>query len=458
MSEENKNMKYFQLNKELVLREWANGVCGLVNTQTGEFIPASKVAILALQIADGSIANNSILISRAYKQVLDEVVKYNLGQYYDEPQAKIAKQKLRKTKARKINSVHWSITGKCNLKCRHCFVDAPTAEYGELSYEQMILLLDQMVEANVSAISITGGEPFIFKKWYELFSEIRKRDIAITMIFTNGEVLTKQLLDKIDSLNIKPDFYLSYDGTNGCHDWVRNKIGINQRTIEAVKLLKSRGFRVCIETAIYKDNIAELIPTYELLRDLDIDLWKLSAMVNNGAWQQYSDNYSPNKDDMYEKYLNLIDKFNDDGKPFALQLGGVYYGTPTSSGIPFDKSTNNKSKLACDCAYSNPYLLPNGRVMPCIPMASTNLEEKMPNLLVTPLSDVLSDSKLNEVSGLTLKDLSDNSSCGKCDFWNNCKGGCRACAVTESGSLYGKDVEACHFWKNSYFNKFNQRV
>ena len=32
--------------------------------------------------------------------------------------------------ARYRRNVHWSITGTCNLRCRHCFMSAPHAKHG----------------------------------------------------------------------------------------------------------------------------------------------------------------------------------------------------------------------------------------------------------------------------------------------------------------------------------------
>ena len=37
--------------------------------------------------------------------------------------------------------VQWSITGKCNFRCRHCFMSAPHAAEGEPTFEELMQML-----------------------------------------------------------------------------------------------------------------------------------------------------------------------------------------------------------------------------------------------------------------------------------------------------------------------------
>ncbi len=37
--------------------------------------------------------------------------------------------------------VLWSITGKCNYKCKHCFMSAPHAAQGEPSWDRLMIML-----------------------------------------------------------------------------------------------------------------------------------------------------------------------------------------------------------------------------------------------------------------------------------------------------------------------------
>ena len=37
-----------------------------------------------------------------------------------------------------MQTVHWSVTGRCNYRCKHCFMSVPEARCGELSHETVL--------------------------------------------------------------------------------------------------------------------------------------------------------------------------------------------------------------------------------------------------------------------------------------------------------------------------------
>ena len=49
--------------------------------------------------------------------------------------------------ARYREEVHWSVTGACNLKCRHCFMSAPQARHGTPSREELLVAAEDREQA-----------------------------------------------------------------------------------------------------------------------------------------------------------------------------------------------------------------------------------------------------------------------------------------------------------------------
>ena len=62
---------------------------------------------------------------------------------------------------RHVKSVFWSVTGRCNFRCRRCYMDAPDAALGELSTGQALRLIDEMAECGVLRVDLTGGEALV---------------------------------------------------------------------------------------------------------------------------------------------------------------------------------------------------------------------------------------------------------------------------------------------------------
>ena len=56
---------------------------------------------------------------------------------------------------RYIKSVFWSVTGRCNYRCRHCYMNAPDAALGEISTKEALDFIDQMAECGVLRVDIT---------------------------------------------------------------------------------------------------------------------------------------------------------------------------------------------------------------------------------------------------------------------------------------------------------------
>ena len=86
----------------------------------------------------------------------------------------LPEQRYRTYPARYRKSVHWSITGGCNLKCRHCFMSAPHAKHGSPSTGQLMDMIDQFEEYGIFNVDITGGEPLIRKDFEQIVRRLKK--------------------------------------------------------------------------------------------------------------------------------------------------------------------------------------------------------------------------------------------------------------------------------------------
>jgi len=53
-------------------------------------------------------------------------------------------QEYRFYPARFKESVQWSITGRSNCKCRHCFMSAPHGAQGKPSWDELMRMLDAL--------------------------------------------------------------------------------------------------------------------------------------------------------------------------------------------------------------------------------------------------------------------------------------------------------------------------
>lgn len=121
-------------------------------------------------------------------------------------------------------NVHWSITGKCNYKCRHCFQSAPCGELMQPTLEQCKDIIRQFEQCGIGSVGITGGEPLTHPDFLAIVDELIARNISISVIYSNGKLVNQKLLDELKKRGIRPSFQISFDGV-GYHDWMRGVPG-----------------------------------------------------------------------------------------------------------------------------------------------------------------------------------------------------------------------------------------
>jgi sulfatase maturation enzyme AslB (radical SAM superfamily) len=63
------------------------------------------------------------------------------------------------------------ITDRCNLRCRHCYVGEPEAK--ELSYEQIVKVLEEFEQMQGLRVLISGGEPLMHREFERLNEFLR---------------------------------------------------------------------------------------------------------------------------------------------------------------------------------------------------------------------------------------------------------------------------------------------
>src|SRR3989339_905677 len=99
-------------------------------------------------------------------------------------------------------TVHLSITGKCNLHCAFCYGKSDTPD---LSTAQIFSLIDELSSMSVFQLAIGGGEPFLRKDIFKIINYCRQKNIVVNLT-TNGALLTdftaRNIKNKVGQVNL----------------------------------------------------------------------------------------------------------------------------------------------------------------------------------------------------------------------------------------------------------------
>ena len=232
-------------------------------------------------------------------------------------------QEYRFYPARFKESVQWSITGRCNYKCRHCFMSAPHAAQGEPSWDQLMHMLDAFRRCGIRNLNLTGGEPMFRKDFWELVDEIHKRGMAIPILYSNGLLITDVFLDELVRRGMRPTIQFSFDGV-GHHDWMRGVPGAEKTVIDALKRCQKRDIPTTVSMVVCRESVDSIRESVNLMASLGVLNMKIGNASPQGEWKNEPEHYLT-QSELYEAFLEYIPHYFEDGKPMTLGLEGFFF-------------------------------------------------------------------------------------------------------------------------------------
>ena len=152
----------------------------------------------------------------------------------------------------KFRTLYLSVTGRCNLHCRHCYV-TDSNKISEPTLDQIDYLFKESKLYGIDNVKITGGEPFIRDDILDILELMKTNNLNLKAICSNGTLINDEHIESMKEFSPAPYVKLSFDGI-GYHDWIRNREDIESDTLDLVERLKSNGLRVWINYCLNKYN------------------------------------------------------------------------------------------------------------------------------------------------------------------------------------------------------------
>ena len=155
-------------------------------------------------------------------------------------------------------------TLKCVGNCEGC--GSRQSLYSDIQNEKVLDIDDykklfvELQEMGMKKLVISGGEPTLYQKIYELLELASSFDFSLSMN-TTGYGLTEQMIQKLDAINFSLNGY-----NNEIDSKIRNKVIFNH-TIAAIKLAKKQGVCVNVNCIVNKYNYDSLDKLLELVNE-----------------------------------------------------------------------------------------------------------------------------------------------------------------------------------------------
>ena len=175
------------------------------------------------------------------------------------------------------------VTHRCPLECQHCYNNLPMSDSNarkqELTFEEHVRLLDELVEAGCLWLLYTGGEIFARKDFLDIYTEAKKRGFLITL-FTNGTMITPRVADHLAKFKPFSIEITLYGATRESYEALTRIPGSFDRCMRGIALLQERGLPLKLKTVPTSLNAHEV---YEMKRYAEEELgveFKFDPLVN----------------------------------------------------------------------------------------------------------------------------------------------------------------------------------
>jgi radical SAM protein with 4Fe4S-binding SPASM domain len=321
-------------------------------------------------------------------------------------------------KALKLNiplSVQLDLTYRCNERCIHCYLDHD--DHGEMTTAEIKNLLDQMAEAGVFYLTISGGEIMMRRDFFEILEHARLRTFCIKLK-TNGVLIREKEAQRLRELGVESVQISIYSHRAEVHDEITKMPGSFRQSIDAVRFLRQQGLLVTMANVLMTQNAADYKSVRLLAAELDAKFI-----------------IDPTITPMMDGDRSIL-QLNVDKAALAevFRNGDLVGNVEEFCAPPTSVDADALDSLPCSAGHTACYVSPYGDVYPCVqfPMPSGNVR-------TTKFVDIWRDSpQLKEVRGITLRDM---PTCSKCTHGATCTR-CPGLAYLE-GNMRGPSYQDC---------------
>ena len=127
---------FYRLKPDYILRGWEGTAWVLIQRPQNRSWTLTREEFQALTLCDGETELSGELFDETIRLELKQLEQDGVIELCAEASPLDPDQYYQYYQNRYMQRVFWSVTGRCNFRCRHCYMDAPDAALGELTKEE----------------------------------------------------------------------------------------------------------------------------------------------------------------------------------------------------------------------------------------------------------------------------------------------------------------------------------
>ena len=334
--------------------------------------------------------------------------------------------------------VSYSITTKCNLKCKHCYsesVDQPAPD--ELSTKDAFQLMDDLSNWGIGLLVIDGGEPLCREDLLDIVKYASAKGIRTTL-GSNGTLIDEAMAKKMLDAGVR-SIAISVDGVNAqTHDSFRGVSGAFEQTLKGIEACRNVGLPFQFNMVIRKETLSQLEDMLRLAVDSGANAAEFFDLVAAGRAKQECQEQVLSHDERKQAMEWLAQAQED--CPIIIRVPAC----PMYPLLLKEKRIQPKRfpaemlqrvpyyERGCAAGMPTGYVMvkSNGEVNPCM-----LLQVKLGNIREQSIISIWENSPV--LAQLRRRELL-KGECGYCLYRGTCSG-CRGRAYEETGDMMAAD-------------------
>lgn len=296
------------------------------------------------------------------------------------------------------------LTNRCNLRCKHCFVESDMTKDDYLTYERIIKVVNDAVDLGINRIDFTGGEVLTKPYFLDVLRYLDTQPVSYNF-FSNLTLANDNVIEELAKLKGLTSIITSIDYLEPKkHNKFRGGEMAFERTLHAITRLNQKNVKVIVNTMVMDDN-----------RDSLGDL--VEFFINQGVETHFDTIIDCGRAKCDQRHNLDADK-NIECIRQAISL-------IADKGISVDNAAG-----ACGVSDTLIFLHYSGKYMLC-PGLTSDISDKY--VLGTDMRKAWEKSR----------ELHLRCSHIDCEKYDQCSQGCRMRALVDTGSDKGEDPMMC---------------
>ena len=226
---------------------------------------SSEYFLLGNQIYSKKGTKSYILNDAAYRQVKLAIDKDNTSPL-SPANAKFLREKGVIYESNEINNpvcvisdmnlcrLFVQLTNRCNLRCKHCFVESDMTKDDYLTYGRIIKVVNDAVDLGINRIDFTGGEVLTKPYFLDVLRYLDTQPVSYNF-FSNLTLANDNVIEELAKLKGLTSIITSIDYLEPKkHNKFRGGEMAFERTLHAITRLNQKNVKVIVNTMVMDDN------------------------------------------------------------------------------------------------------------------------------------------------------------------------------------------------------------